>query len=181
MKKLLSLLGVFVCLAHFSIAQDTIPSISGMAVGGSSHRFNTATFTPAIPLSAFGGQGVSGAFAGIVRYPSFDDKKPFLVVAGGCNFPDTPAAEGGQKVFYTDIYVIGLEESTYFNAETSKAEWPADSPNKAGSAPAWSRDGAFSCGLAYWRRLYLRGRRSAQRYSQSQGLPLEVAAALVVV
>ena len=149
MKKLTLLSLLLIFSSSLVSAQTSDGSSQEGRLGEASHRFNTATFTPAIPLSAFGGQGVSGAFAGIVRYPSFDNKKPFLVVAGGCNFPDTPAAEGGQKVFYTDIYVIGLEESTYFNAETSKAEWPADSPNKAASAPAWSRDGAFSCGLAY--------------------------------
>lgn len=29
-----------------------------------------------------------------------------LVVAGGCNFPKTPAAEGGKKVFYDKVYVL---------------------------------------------------------------------------
>ena len=149
MKKLTFLSLLLFFSSSLVSAQTSDGSSQEGRLGEASHRFNTATFTPAIPLSAFGGQGVSGAFAGIVRYPSFDNKKPFLVVAGGCNFPDTPAAEGGQKVFYTDIYVIGLEESTYFNAETLKAEWPADSPRKADSATAWSRAGAFSCGLAY--------------------------------
>ena len=149
MKKLTLLSLLLIFSSSLVSAQTSDGSSQEGRLGEASHRFNTATFTPAIPLSAFGGQGVSGAFAGIVRYPSFDNKKPFLVVAGGCNFPDTPAAEGGQKVFYTDIYVIGLEESTYFNVETLKAEWPADSPHKADSAPAWSRAGAFSCGLAY--------------------------------
>lgn len=49
-------------------------------------------------LSVNGDQGVSGAFAGQIA-----DR---IVVAGGCNFPDTPAAEGGAKVFYSDIYLL---------------------------------------------------------------------------
>ena len=32
---------------------------------------------------------------------------PFLIiVAGGCNFPDTPAADGGQKVFYNQVFIL---------------------------------------------------------------------------
>ena len=49
-----------------------------------------------------------------------------VLVAGGCNFPDVPAAEGGQKVFYTDIYAISLD---------GKEEW-------------W-RAGSLPCALAY--------------------------------
>lgn len=41
-------------------------------------------------------KGVSAAFAGKIG-----DK---LILAGGCNFPNTPAAEGGKKVFYKGIY-----------------------------------------------------------------------------
>ena len=59
-------------------------------------RFNDVTFTSLTPFNQAGGMGVSGQFAGII-----DGQ---LVVAGGCNFPDTPAAEGGSKVFYSDIY-----------------------------------------------------------------------------
>ncbi|MCR5180212.1 MAG: hypothetical protein K6C30_03220, partial [Bacteroidaceae bacterium] len=54
-----------------------------------SHRFNTATFTPAPALALSGGQGVSGAFAGVAGNR--------VLVAGGCNFPDTAAADGGRK------------------------------------------------------------------------------------
>lgn len=45
------------------------------------------------PLSVSGGRGLSGHFAGVV-----DGK---IIVAGGCNFPNVPAAEGGEKVFTT--------------------------------------------------------------------------------
>ncbi len=49
-----------------------------------------------IPPS-FGGisKGVSAAFVG------FHHGK--LIVAGGCNFPEVPAANGGKKVFYRDV------------------------------------------------------------------------------
>jgi len=38
---------------------------------------------------------VSASFAGLIDVN--------LIVAGGCNFPDVPAADGGKKVFYNDI------------------------------------------------------------------------------
>lgn len=37
-----------------------------------------------------------------------------LYIAGGCNFPDTPAAEGGNKVYYKGIYRIATD---------GKGEW----------------------------------------------------------
>ena len=136
MNKLLSMLGIFVCLAHLSFAQDSTSLTpegleSRPAVGSPSHRFNTADFTSVPALSAFGGQGVSGAFAGVVNNSSLGQ---FVIVAGGCNFPDTPAAEGGQKVFYTDIYALSLACAA-----------PADYPCSGG----WQRVGAMPCGLAY--------------------------------
>lgn len=92
------------------LADDSIP-----------HRFNNAAFTPALPLSAYGGQGVSGAFVGVAKAPMSSGDRVF--VAGGCNFPDVPAAEGGPKVFYTDIFALGEE--------------------------SWQRVGSLPCGLAY--------------------------------
>lgn len=61
-------------------------------------KYNTVQTENLPALVVGGGQGVSGAFAG-----SYDGT---VVVAGGCNFPNTPAAEGGQKVFYNDIYIL---------------------------------------------------------------------------
>ena len=56
-----------------------------------------------IPES-FGGisKGVSAAFTGIL-----DGN---LIVAGGCNFPGVPAAEGGKKVYYRDILMLDGSE-----------------------------------------------------------------------
>lgn len=47
-------------------------------------------------------KGVSACFAGIVDH--------HLLLAGGCNFPDTPAAEGGKKKFYKGIYAAKLTD-----------------------------------------------------------------------
>ena len=45
-------------------------------------------------------QGVAAPFAGVSG-----DR---LIVAGGCNFPETPAAEGGEKRFYSDIFGLSV-------------------------------------------------------------------------
>lgn len=50
-----------------------------------------------IPSSNGFEKGVSACFAGII-----EDK---LLIAGGCNFPDTPLIEGGKKRFYQDIFI----------------------------------------------------------------------------
>lgn len=49
------------------------------------------------------GQGVSACYAGVI-----DD---YLIMAGGCNFPDVPAAEGGKKHYYRGIYAARLNDS----------------------------------------------------------------------
>lgn len=46
--------------------------------------------------------GVSAPFAGV-----HGNK---LIVAGGCNFPDTPASEGGKKIFYDDIFYLDISK-----------------------------------------------------------------------
>ena len=68
-------------------------SLSAMA---QEKRFNDLSLRPAPALSVNGPQGVSAPFAGTIGGKT--------VVAGGCNFPDQPAAEGGAKVFYQDIF-----------------------------------------------------------------------------
>jgi SSS family transporter len=122
MKKLLFFLLAYVSSFGLSIAQDTTPlHVQEEQGGGSAHSFNDASFLPVPALSAFGGQGVSGAFAGAAG--------DYVLVAGGCNFPETPAAEGGQKVFYTDIYAIAADVAT--------------------PSAGWSRVGSLPCALAY--------------------------------
>ena len=51
-------------------------------------------------------KGVSALYAGVI-----DGN---LLIAGGCNFPDTPAADGGKKVFYPDVYITSLSNDTAF-------------------------------------------------------------------
>ena len=57
-----------------------------------------------IPLAPGYGKGVAAPSAGYVG----DE----LMIAGGCNFPDTPAAEGGRKVYYDDVYITRLDADT---------------------------------------------------------------------
>ena len=66
-------------------------------------QFNTFT-TDSLPRLTLGDtlQGVAAPFAGIIDHQ--------LIVAGGCNFPDTPAAEGGQKHFYSDILALSTAD-----------------------------------------------------------------------
>ena len=37
-----------------------------------------------------------------------------LLIAGGCNFPDIPVADGGKKAYYRDIYIAPLSNDTAF-------------------------------------------------------------------
>ena len=48
--------------------------------------------------------GVSAPFAGVIN--------DYMIVAGGCNFPDIPAADGGKKVYYSEVYAINLKDKT---------------------------------------------------------------------
>lgn len=81
------------CLSLFlwSACSPTPPS------GGSEGEWSSL---PAVTVPGGGGygQGVSAPFIGLL-----DDE---VIVAGGCNFPETQAAEGGAKRVYTDIYVL---------------------------------------------------------------------------
>ena len=55
-----------------------------------------------VQLPSLPGIGLSGLYAGEI-----DGN---LYVAGGCNFPDKPVTEGGQKVFYSTIWKLSGEE-----------------------------------------------------------------------
>ncbi|MBR1789284.1 MAG: sodium/solute symporter [Bacteroidaceae bacterium] len=59
------------------------------------------------PHQVAGGQGVAAAFSGQIG--------GMPAIAGGCNFPDTPAAEGGQKKFYDSVWY--LDKQGWFKAK----------------------------------------------------------------
>ncbi len=69
------------------------------AAEGNNNKYNAVTYRNLPQLVVEGGQGVSGAYAGSISGNT-------LIVAGGCNFPEKPAAEGGAKKFYSDIYAL---------------------------------------------------------------------------
>ena len=50
------------------------------------------------PARAEQAQGLSASFAGVVNGR--------VLVAGGCNFAETPAAEGGRKIFYNAAFLL---------------------------------------------------------------------------
>ena len=63
--------------------------------------------------------GVSAPFAGFINET--------LIVAGGCNFPGTPAAEGGSKAYYDKSYTFSLTESKW------KEQTPLNTPTAYGA------------------------------------------------
>lgn len=78
----------------------------------------THTSLPNYPIIG----GVSAPFAGIHNNA--------LIVAGGCNFPNKPASEGGEKVFYSDIYFLNINDK--------KQEW-----KKGGTLPQPTAYGSY--------------------------------------
>jgi len=61
------------------------------------NRYNSVTYQNLPSLPAGGGKGVAAPFFGVT--------KDYLLVAGGCNFPGIPAADGGAKKYYDEIYL----------------------------------------------------------------------------
>lgn len=85
--------------------------VGGMLLLGACHP--TASSTSEISLEKMNGfpsedscflKGVSALYAGTLNGQ--------LIMAGGCNFPHVPVADGGKKVFYDGIYTANLSEGT---------------------------------------------------------------------
>lgn len=97
MKKILvGLLFLLACALH---AQTPPPN---------DNAFNAVKYRSLPALQVGGKQGVAAPFAASVGSSVW--------VAGGCNFPGVPAAEGGAKVFYKDIYELP-------DAISGKSQW----------------------------------------------------------
>ena len=73
-------------------------SVFSSSIKGNDNRFNKVSFQSLPSLEISPNQGVSGAFSGNIDGQA--------IVAGGCNFPNTPADEGGTKVFYNTVYAL---------------------------------------------------------------------------
>ena len=89
MNRLISIVLFFVSLSSWTLAQNENVAHN--------NKYNSVTYRSLSELSVNGVQGVSAAFAGRCNRT--------LIVAGGCNFPNTPAAQGGKKVYYDQIFV----------------------------------------------------------------------------
>ena len=85
--------------------------VGGMLFMGACHP--TASNAPTLSIEKMNGfpaedscflKGVSALYAGVL-----DGQ---LVMAGGCNFPHIPVADGGKKIFYDGIYTAPLSAST---------------------------------------------------------------------
>ncbi|MBO7316377.1 MAG: hypothetical protein J6U44_04350, partial [Paludibacteraceae bacterium] len=61
-------------------------------------QYNKVEISLLPALSVDCGEGISAPFAG--------ESNDALVVIGGCNFPNVAAADGGEKVYYDEIFVL---------------------------------------------------------------------------
>lgn len=91
-----------------------------LAVGGSygtsQAQENYRMFETKTPqLAPAYAKGVSGHIAGELR-------PGLLVMAGGCNFPDRPAREGGAKRYYSEIYTADYLGAVHLACETKASE-----------------------------------------------------------
>ncbi len=71
---------------------------------GFDNKYNKVSYHTLSSLSVNGNQGVSAAYSG-----SIEDA---IIIAGGCNFPDQPAKDGGKKVFYKQIHLLNHPEDS---------------------------------------------------------------------
>ena len=87
-----------------------LPLVAQKASPPNDNAFNTVNYRSIAPLRINGEQGVSAPFVGTIGKS--------VLVAGGCNFPTTPAAQGGKKQFYADIYELTNIEKSMMELRT---------------------------------------------------------------
>lgn len=95
----------------------TLVCIAGCMRNSRTKKEETMKWTQLPPLPGAQNNpslGVSAPFAGIHANR--------LLVAGGCNFPDKPVAEGGTKKYYKEIFALDV------TADTSEWEYVGDLP-----------------------------------------------------
>lgn len=80
------------------VNSDGLPASTFRTEKPTTHMI-TWTKLPDLP-----GIGISAPFAGAHNHR--------LLVAGGCNFPDKPVAEGGKKKYYDTIYTLDMTRGT---------------------------------------------------------------------
>lgn len=77
-------------------------TLSGCCNGNKPIQYNADKLCEMPSIEAGYGLGVSACYAATTNN--------VLFIAGGCNFPDAPAAEGGKKVFYKGIYRMATDK-----------------------------------------------------------------------
>lgn len=104
-------------------------------------------------------QGVSGHIAGMLRYGT-QMQDSLLIVAGGCNFPSVPVAQGGARKFYSSAYALNSAREWVQLGHLPKAfayaAW-AISPDKTSIIMAGGRGEQGDMSEAYLLRLNERG------------------------
>lgn len=85
---------------------------------GNDNRYNSVEYRSLPPLQVGGQEGVAGAFAGTL------DGGKKIVVAGGCNFPERPAALGGKKYFYQEIFEYQYSDGNHSGSWKKKGRMP---------------------------------------------------------
>lgn len=89
-------------MRRLPVISAIVAAVLSLSVSCSEPRPVTWQATPPVVSDDTGyGAGVSAMYAGAAG--------DVLIVAGGANFPDVPAAEGGQKAFYDHIYMYDGE------------------------------------------------------------------------
>lgn len=78
-----------------------LPTLLSAQDAPADNRYNSVHYTSLAPLPV----EVSAPFAGVV-----DGN---LILAGGCNFPDIPVAEGGKKKFHDKIFSFDEEKNRW--------------------------------------------------------------------
>ena len=88
----------------------------GMSYSTSQAQVDYRIFEAKTPqLDSAYAKGVSGHIAGELLPGQ-------LVMAGGCNFPDRPAREGGAKRYYSEIYLADYLDAMYAACEAKASE-----------------------------------------------------------
>lgn len=71
-----------------------------------SEAFNTFSYRSLPPLKVGCEQGIASPYAG--------KSGRWVVIGGGCNFPEAPLTEGGAKRYYSDIYALDTDHPTHW-------------------------------------------------------------------
>lgn len=87
MKKLITLITLVSFFMLNVCAQHATPP--------NDNAFNAVSYRALPSLKAGGNEGVSASFTGTIGNE--------VIVAGGCNFAEKPAAKGGKKIYYNTV------------------------------------------------------------------------------